>query len=87
LGIKRENIKRPTDRKIFQVSNCPHWQLAQTSLIVPTKKVKIKVPTRMPKPIPPEVIPETHLGQAHAEVHGCEREIDQAQAFRASVGA
>jgi hypothetical protein len=46
---------------------------------VPTKNVKMKVPTTMPNPVPPKIIPEPDFGQPHSKVHGGERKIDQPQ--------
>ena len=39
----------------------------------------MKVPSQDAQPRTPKVVPEAHLGQPHAEVHGSEGEVDQAQ--------
>ncbi len=40
LGMKNEKTKRPSEKNIFQLTKPLHSPLAQTSLTVPTKKVK-----------------------------------------------
>jgi len=52
LGMKREKINSPTEKKTLKEISCLQSPAIQTSLIVPMKKVKIKVPTRMPNPVP-----------------------------------
>ena len=52
FGMNREKMKRATEKKTLKEMRFPQWPLAQTSLRVPMKKVKINVPTIMPKPVP-----------------------------------
>jgi hypothetical protein len=52
LGIKREKMNSPTEKKTLIEINCAQLPEAQTSLTVPMKNVKIKVPTIIPKPVP-----------------------------------
>ena len=52
LGIKSENIKSPIEKKTLKEISCPQLPLAQTCFNVPTKNVKIKVPTTIPSPVP-----------------------------------
>lgn len=52
FGMKKEKIKRPMEKNTLKVTNSPQFPEAHTSFTVPMKKVKIKVPTMMPRPVP-----------------------------------
>jgi len=52
FGMNREKMKSATEKKTFREMRFSQLPLAQTSLRVPMKKVKINVPTIMPKPVP-----------------------------------
>ncbi len=52
LGMDNEKTKRATEKKTFEEKSSPQFPLAQTSLSVPMKKMKMKVPTMMPRPVP-----------------------------------
>jgi hypothetical protein len=52
LGIKKEKMKRPIEKKTLKDISSAQLPEIQTSLRVPTKKVKMKVPTRIPSPVP-----------------------------------
>ena len=52
LGMKNEKIKRAMEKKTLKEISRPQSPEAQTSFTVPMKKVKIKVPTMIPKPVP-----------------------------------
>ncbi len=51
-GMKNENTNSATDRNTFHEISAPQLPEAQTSLRFPMKKVKMKVPTRIPRPVP-----------------------------------
>ena len=51
LGINNENANRAIEKKALRDNNSPQLPEAQTSLRVPMKNVKMKVPTRMPRPV------------------------------------
>ena len=52
LGMKKEKTKRATEKNTLRESRPLQSPLAQTSLTVPTKKVKMKTPTMMPRAVP-----------------------------------
>jgi hypothetical protein len=52
LGIKKEKINRATEKNTLKEIRSPQFPEAHTSFTVPIKKVKIKVPTMMPRPVP-----------------------------------
>lgn len=52
LGMKNEKTKRATEKITLKERRPPQFPLAQTSRTVPTKKVKMKVPTMIPRPVP-----------------------------------
>jgi hypothetical protein len=52
LGMKNEKMNRTTEKITFPETSCPQSPLAHTSLRVPMKKVKTKVPTIIPSPVP-----------------------------------
>ena len=52
LGIKKEKMNNPIEKKTLKESNSFQFPEAQTSFRVPMKKVKMKVPTMMPRPVP-----------------------------------
>jgi hypothetical protein len=52
LGMKNEKIKRPMEKKTLKDISSPQFSEAHTSFNVPIKKVKINVPTIMPRPVP-----------------------------------
>jgi hypothetical protein len=52
LGMKKEKINRPIEKKTLNAINSAQLPEAQTSFRVPMKNVKIKVPTMMPSPVP-----------------------------------
>jgi hypothetical protein len=52
LGMKNEKIKSPIEKKTLKDINSPQLPEAHTSFSVPIKKVKMNVPTIMPKPVP-----------------------------------
>lgn len=49
FGIKKEKIKSPMEKKTLNEIRSPQLPDAQTFFRVPIKKVKIKVPTMMPR--------------------------------------
>ncbi len=67
------------EKKTLEDNSSPQFPETQTSFSVPMKKVKIKVPTMMPRPVPKKVVPKTHLGKAHTEIHGCEWKVEKPQ--------
>ena len=52
FGMNREKMKSATEKKTLKEMRFSQLPLAQTSLRVAMKKVKINVPTIMPKPVP-----------------------------------
>jgi len=72
-GKNKETYKRKTpERKLIDpIDAGPHF------FSVPMKKVKMKVPTRIPRPVPAKY-PRTVLRETHPEVHRSEGKIDQA---------
>jgi len=52
FGMKNEKMKRTREKKTFKETSCPQFPETHTSLRVPIKKVKINVPTMIPKPVP-----------------------------------
>ena len=52
LGIKNENAKSPREKKTLNDISWPQSPEDQTSFRVPIKNVKMKVPTRIPSPVP-----------------------------------
>jgi hypothetical protein len=52
LGMKKEKIKRPIEKKTLNDINPTQLPDVQTSFKVPMKNVNIKVPTMMPRPVP-----------------------------------
>jgi hypothetical protein len=50
--MKKEKIKSATEKETLKDNRPPQSPDAQTSFTVPTKKVKIKVPTIIPRPVP-----------------------------------
>jgi hypothetical protein len=52
LGMKNENTKSDIENSTFQLSKPVQSPLAQISFTVPKKKVRMKVPTTIPKAVP-----------------------------------
>lgn len=52
LGIKREKTNKATEKMTLKEISWPHWPEDQICLMVPMKKVKMKVPTMIPNPVP-----------------------------------
>jgi hypothetical protein len=52
LGMKNEKIKSPIEKKTLKDISSPQFPEVHTFFNVPIKKVKIKVPTIMPRPVP-----------------------------------
>jgi hypothetical protein len=52
LGMKKEKTNSPIEKKTLKEMSCPQSPELHTSFSVPMKNVKIKVPTRMPNPVP-----------------------------------
>jgi len=52
LGMKNEKIKSPIEKKTLKDISSPQFPEAQISFNVPIKKVKINVPTIIPRPVP-----------------------------------
>ena len=52
FGMKKEKINNPMEKKTLRERSSPQFPEIQTSFSVPMKKVKIKVPTIMPRPVP-----------------------------------
>jgi len=52
LGIKNEKTNSATEKSTLNEISLPQSPEAQTSFNVPMKKVKMKVPTMIPKPVP-----------------------------------
>ena len=50
--MKKEKIKRVTEKKTLKDSNSSQFPETHTFFRVPMKKVKIKVPTIIPNPVP-----------------------------------
>jgi hypothetical protein len=50
--MNNEKINNEIEKKTLKETSCPQSPETQTSFIVPIKKVKIKVPTIMPNPVP-----------------------------------
>jgi len=52
LGIKKEKINSPMEKKTLNDISSPQFPDAHTSFNVPIKNVNMNVPTIMPKPVP-----------------------------------
>jgi hypothetical protein len=52
LGIKSEKTNNPTEKNTLKEINSAQLPETQTSFRVPTKNVKINVPTIIPRPVP-----------------------------------
>jgi hypothetical protein len=52
LGIKKEKTNRATEKRVLKDSNSSQSPDTQTCFSVPKKKVKIKAPAIIPKPVP-----------------------------------
>ena len=52
IGIKNEKTNRPIEKNTLKEMSSPQFPDDQTAFSVPIKKVKIKVPTIMPNPVP-----------------------------------
>jgi hypothetical protein len=50
--MKNEKINNPMEKKTLKDKSSPQFPETHTSFSVPMKKVKIKVPTMMPNPVP-----------------------------------
>ncbi len=50
--MKSEKINYPMEKKTLKDNSSPPFPETQTSFSVPMKKVKIKVPTMMPRAVP-----------------------------------
>jgi hypothetical protein len=51
-GMRSEQTKRATEKRTFKEMSSLQLSLAQTSFSVPIKKMKMKVSTIMPSPVP-----------------------------------
>ena len=79
LGMKKEKTNRAMEKKTLTEISSAQFPETQTSLRVPMKKVKIKVPTMNTQTGPGQIIPETDLCQPHAKIHGGKRKVYQSQ--------
>ena len=52
FGMKKENTNNPMEKKTLKDISSSQFPDAQTSFNVPIKKVKMNVPTIIPKPVP-----------------------------------
>ena len=52
LGIRKEKMKSPIEKKTLKDISSAQLPEAHTSLRVPIKKVKMNVPTMIPSPVP-----------------------------------
>lgn len=52
VGIKKENTNSAMEKTTLKEINSAQFPDAQTALSVPIKKVKMKVPTTMPRAVP-----------------------------------
>ena len=52
LGMKKEKTNKPIEKNTLNEINSPQLPEVQTSFNVPIKKVKMKVPTMIPSPVP-----------------------------------
>ena len=52
LGIKNEKINSAIEKNTLRDMSSPQFPEDHTSFNVPIKKVKMKVPTIMPRPVP-----------------------------------